>query len=216
TRNPGDEFRVRGDVTVGSYDRMQLRGMVELPITQGLSSSLAFGMLNRKGFQKREAYPGDVGDVDSWELFPAAGYETASRQGGDDTWNLRGKLRWDDGGVFRATLTGDYSKIDQSSTANTVLDILDDNPAAFFAALYNTCISSTPGQVAASPFGDLTHVCGPRSSNAGYNTIAGLGSRNVDADPFNDVAPLDDRWVNEDIDTSWATGNNFSKLDQGG
>lgn len=216
TRNPGDEFRVTGDVTVGSYDRMQLRGMIELPITQGLSSSLAFGMLNRKGYQKREAYPGDAGDVDSWELFPAAGYETASRQGGDDTWSLRGKLRWDDGGAFRATLTGDFTKIDQSSTANTVLDILDDNPAAFFAALYNTCIGSTPGQIAASPLGDLTHVCGPRSSNAGYNTIAGLGSRNVDADSLNDVAPLDDRWVNADIDKSWATGNNFSKLDQGG
>lgn len=213
TRNPGDEFRVTGDVTVGSYDRMQVRGMVELPITKGLSSSLAFSMLNRKGYQKREAYPGDAGDYDSWELFPASGYESASRQGGDDTWNLRGKLRWDNGDAFRATLTGDFTKIDQSSTANTVLDILDDNPGAFFAFLYNTCIGSDATTIAAMGF---TNVCGPRSSNAGYNTIAGLASRNVDANPLNDVAPIDDRWVNEDIDTSWATGNNFSKLDQGG
>jgi iron complex outermembrane receptor protein len=213
TRNPGDEFRVKGDVTVGSFDRMQVRGMVELPIADGLSSSLAFGMLNRKGYQKREAYPGDVGDYASWELFPAAGYETAKRQGGDDTWNLRGKLRWDDGGSFRATLTGDFTKIDQSSTASTVLDILDDDPGAFFAFLYNTCISSTPAEIAGMGF---TDVCGPRSSNAGFNTIAGLGSRNVDADPLNDVAPLDDRWVNKDIDVSWASGNNFSRLDQGG
>src|SRR5690606_5088204 len=72
---------------------------------------------------------------------------------------------------------------------------------------------STPAEIAGMGF---TDVCGPRSSNAGFNTIAGLGSRNVDADPLNDVAPLDDRWVNKDIDTSWATGNNFSKLDQGG
>ncbi|HLV07723.1 MAG TPA: TonB-dependent receptor [Croceibacterium sp.] len=216
TRTPGDEFRVTGDVTVGSYDRMQVRGMIELPIAEGLSSSLAFGMLDRKGYQKRVAYPGDAGDYDSWELFPAAGYENAARQGGDDSWNLRGKLRWDDGGAFRATVTGDFSKIDQDSTANTVVDILDDNPGAFFAFLYNTCISSTPAEIAASPVGDLTNVCGPRSSTAGYNTIPGLASRNVDADPLNDVAPLDDRWVNQDIDTSWATGNNFSKLDQGG
>jgi iron complex outermembrane receptor protein len=213
TRNPGDEFRVTGDITVGSFERMQVRGMVELPIADGLSSSLAFGMLNRKGYQKRVPYPGDAGDYDSWELFPAAGYETADRQGGDDTWNLRGKLRWDNGGSFRATLTGDFTKIDQSSTANTVLDILDDNPAAFFAFLYNTCISSDGATIDAMGF---TNVCGPRSSNAGYNTISGLASRNVDADPLNDVAPLDDRWVNDDIDTSWATGNNFSKLKQGG
>src|SRR5690606_14020574 len=63
TMNPGDEFRVRGDVTVGSFSRIQTRGMVELPITTGLSSSLAFGMLNRKGYQKRVPYPGDAGNV---------------------------------------------------------------------------------------------------------------------------------------------------------
>ncbi|BBC72089.1 TonB-dependent receptor [Altererythrobacter sp. B11] len=216
TRNPGDEFRVTGDLTVGSFERMQVRGMIELPITKGLSSSLAFGMLKREGYQKRVAYPGDAGDYDSWELFPAAGYQNASKQGGDDNWNLRGKLRWDDGGALRATLTGDFTKIDQESTANTVLDILDDNPGAFFAFLYNTCINSTPAQIAASPVGDLSNVCGPRSSTAGYNTIAGLGSRNVDGDPLNDVAPIDDRWVNTDIDKTYATGNNFSKLEQGG
>ncbi len=213
TRNPGDEFHVTGDVTVGSYDRMQLRGLVEMPITTGLSSSLAFGMMQRDGYQKRVAYPGDAGDYDSWELFPASGYQTAKRQGGDDSWNLRGKLRWDDGGAFRATFSADFTKIDQESTANTVLDILDDNPGAFFAFLYNTCISSTPDQIAGAGF---TNVCGPRSSNAGYNTIAGLGSRNVDGNPLNDVAPLDDRWVNDDIDVSYATGNNFSRLKQGG
>jgi len=213
TRNPGDEFHVRGDVTVGSFERMQLRGMVEVPLTEGLSSSLAFGMLSRKGYQKREAYPGDAGDYDSWELFPASGYQNNDTQGGDDSWNLRGKLRWDDGGSFRATLSGDFTKIDQNSTANTVLDVLDDDPNAFFTFLYNTCIGSTPDQISAMGF---QYVCGARSSTAGYNTISGLGSRNVDADPTNDVAPYDDRWVNQDIDKSWATGNNFSKLKQGG
>jgi len=112
TRNPGDEFRVTGDVTVGSYERMQVRGMIELPIATGLSSSLAFGMLRRDGYQKRVPYPGDAGNVTSWERFPAAGYETADTQGGDNSWNLRGKLRWDDDGSFRATLTGGYTNID--------------------------------------------------------------------------------------------------------
>jgi len=214
TMNPGDEFRVRGDITVGSFSRMQVRGMVEVPIIEDLSSSLAFSMTDRKGFQKRVPYAGDAGDYDSWELFPAAGYQSASRQGGDNGWNLRGKLRYDNGTV-RATLTGDYSRIDQESTANVVLGVLND-PRGFFAFLYNTCIGSTPAQLAASPVGDLTDVCGPRSSVEGYNTIPGLGSRNVDADPLNNLAPWDDRWVNRDIDTSYANGNNFSKLDQGG
>ncbi|AKH42584.1 iron complex outermembrane receptor protein [Altererythrobacter atlanticus] len=213
TRNPGDEFRVTGDVTTGSFKRMQVRGMVELPITTGLSSSLAFGMMKRDGYQKRKEYPGFVGDYTSWEQFPAAGYQNADRQGGDDTWSARGKLRWDDGGAFRATLTGDFTNIDQESTANTVLDVLDDNPAAFFSGLFNTCISSTAAEIGAA---GLTFVCGPRNGSGGYNTIEGLASRNVDADPLNDIAPYDDRWVNDDIDTSYATGNNFSKLEQGG
>ena len=217
TRNPGDEFRVTGDVTLGSYERMQVRGMIELPLTDGLSSSLAFGMLNRKGYQKRVPYPGDAGLVDSWELFPAAGYQTADRQGGDDSWNLRGKLRWDNGGSFRATLTGDYTRIDQESTASNVLAVLDGNPGALFANLYNLCIGSTGTEIQNSPFGDLSAVCGVRSSNAGYNSIPGLASRNVDDNPNNNVAPYDGRWVNSgDIDETWATGNNFSKLTQGG
>lgn len=235
TRNPGDEFRVRGDVTLGSYERMQVRGMVELPITNGLASSLAFGMLRRDGYQKRVPYPGDAGNYTSWEMFPAAGYETASTQGGDDSWNLRGKLRWDDGGPFRATFTADYTDIDQNSTANTVLaatpipgpfaglaannipgtalDVVTGSSGFLFAGLYNFCIGATADQIAAR---NAQNLCGPRSSNNGYLTIPGLASRNVDGDPLNDLAPYDDRWVNTDIDESWATGNNFSELKQGG
>jgi len=235
TRNPGDEFRVTGDVTVGSFERMQVRGMVELPITTGLSSSIAFGVLKRDGYQKRVPYPGDAGDYTPWEKFPAAGYESGSSQGGDNTWNLRGKLRWDDGGSFRATLTGDYTNIDQNSTANTVLavtpvpgpfaglaqnnipgtalDVVTGSSGFLFAGLYNFCIGATEAQIAAR---NAQNLCGPRSSTAGYLTVPGLASVNVDADPTNNVAPYDDRWVNNDIDESWATGNNFSKLEQYG
>lgn len=59
-------------------------------------------------------------------------------------------------------------------------------------------------------------MCGPRSSINGYLTLPGLASVNVDADPSNDMLPYDDRWVSQNIDESWATGNNFSKLEQGG
>jgi len=235
TRNPGDEFRVTGDVTVGSYERMQVRGMIEMPVTPGLSSSLAFGMLKRDGYQKRVDYPGNAGDYTPWEKFPASGYESGSTQGGDDTWSLRGKLRWDNNGTFRATLTGDYTNIDQNSTANTVLavtpipgpfaglaennipgtalDVVTGGSGFLFAGLYNFCIGATADQIAAR---NAQNLCGPRSSTAGYLTIPALASVNVDGNPLNDVAPYDDRWVNDDIDETWATGNNFSRLKQYG
>lgn len=242
TRTPGDEFHVKGDVTAGRYNRMQARGMVEMPLSKGLSASVAFGIMKRDGYQKRVPYPGNPGVNISWTQFPAAGYSASSRQGGDDAWNARGKLHWNDGGNFRATLTGDYTNLDQDSTANTVLavtpvpgpfaglnandlgpsqafpvqtalDVVTGSSGFLFAGLYNFCIGATPAEIAARNAGN---VCGPRSSISGFNTLPGLGSVNVDADPNNNLLPYDSRWVNTDKDVSYADGNNFSKLKQGG
>ena len=255
TKTPGDEFHVKGDVTTGSYNRMQARGMVEMPLTQGLSASVAFGIMKRDGYQKRVPYPGNPGANTSWTQFPAAGYSASDRQGGDDAWNLRGKLHWDNGGTFRATLTGDYTNLDQESTANTVLavtpipgpfaglgvaggvigvnnndlgpnlggpnpfpvqtalDVVTGSSGFLFAGLYNFCIGATPAQIAER---NAQNLCGPRSSINGFNTLPGLGSVNVDADPNNNLLPYDSRWVNADKDVSYADGNNFSRLKQGG
>ncbi|WP_296681037.1 TonB-dependent receptor [Novosphingobium sp.] len=242
TATPGDEFHVKGDVTTGRYNRLQARGLVEVPLSKGLSASVAFGIMKRDGFQKRVSYPGDPGANISWTRFPASGYSASDRQGGDNAWNLRGKLHWNDGGAFRATLTGDYTNIDQDSTANTVLavtpipgpfgglnpndlgpgqgfpiqtalDVVTGSSGFLFAGLYNFCINATPAQIAARNAGNL---CGPRSSISGFNTLPGLGSVNVDADPNNNLLPYDSRWVNTDKDVSYADGNNFSKLKQGG
>ncbi|UVO50666.1 TonB-dependent receptor [Sphingomonas sp. SUN019] len=235
TTTPGDTFKAKGDVTGGSFERLQARGVVEIPLAKGLSSSLAFGIMNRKGYQKREQFPNTPSATDSFTRFVAADYETRDRQGGDNAWNLRGKLHWDNGGTFRATLTGDYTNIDQESTANTVLavtpipgpfageaqnnipgtalDVVTGSSGFLFAGLYNFCIGATPAQIAAR---NATNLCGPRSSVNGYNTLPGLGSVNVDADPNNDLLPYDSRWVNTDKDKSFANGNNFSRLKQGG
>lgn len=235
TQTPGDEFRVRGDVTIGSFERMQVRGIVEVPLTTGLSSSLAFSMMDRKGYQKRIPYPEPLGQVESYTRFVAAGYEAGDRQGGDNSWSLRGKLHWDNGGALRATLSADYTNIDQDSTASTLLaatpipgpfaglaqnnipgtalDVVTGSSGFLFAGLYNFCIGATPAEIAAR---NAQNLCGPRSSVDGYNTLPGLGSVNVDGNPLNDRLPYDSRWVNDDIDTTYADGNNFSELQQGG
>ena len=242
THNPGKEFAAKGDVTVGRYNRIQIRGLVDIPLADGLSSSLAFGVHKRDGYQKRIPYPTTTVS-DSYTLFPASGYESgSSTQGGDNSYNLRGKLRWDDGGKFRATFTGDYTNVDSSSTANTVLavtpvagpfagttendlgpafgypnqtalDVVTGSSGFLFAGLYNFCIGATADEIAAR---NATALCGPRSSVNGYNTIPGLASRNVDGNPNNDLLPYDGRWVNTNKDETYANGNNFSKLKQYG
>ena len=244
TRDPGRDFGIRGDVTGGSFRRLQARGTIDMPITNDLRSSLTFGILNRQGYQKREVYQSSTPFVtDGFTSFPASDYASGDRQGGDNSWSVRGKIKWDNGGPLRLTFSGDYTNVDQDASPNSVLgttegltgpfagvnandlgpaqgfplqtglDVATGNSGFFFAGLYNFCIGSTPAQIAAR---NATNLCGPRSSVRGYNTLAGLGSVNVDADPLNNRLPYDSRWVNSDKDHTFANGNDFSKLKQGG
>ena len=59
------------------------------------------------------------------------------REGGDDAWNVRGKLKYDNGGAFRATLSADYSDIDQDQIANKLIA----TTPAVFAGTYNCAIA---------------------------------------------------------------------------
>jgi iron complex outermembrane recepter protein len=235
THNPGDKFAAKGDIAFGRYNKIQARGLVDIPLTDGLSSSVAFSVLTRDGYQKRIPYPRNPGANDSYTRFVAAGYEARGRQGGDNSWNVRTKLRSDNGGPVRGTASFDYGNIDQESTANTVLavtpipgpfaglaannipgtalDVVTGSSGFLFAGLYNFCIGATAAEIASR---NAQNLCGPRSSTAGYNTLPGLGSRNVDADPNNNLLPYDSRWVNTNKDVSYADGNNFSKLKQWG
>jgi iron complex outermembrane recepter protein len=236
THNPGKEFKFKGDITTGSFRRIQARGVVDIPISEGLSSSVAFGVMNRQGYQRRIPYVSPTPFVtDGFTNFPAAGYGGGNRQGGDNSWSMRGKLRWDNGGAVRATFSADYTNVDQDSTPNTVLavtpvpgpfaglaannipgtalDVVTGSSGFLFAGLYNFCIGATTAQIAAR---NAAALCGPRNSTAGYNTIAALAGANIDANPSNNRLPYDNRWVSTNIDESYANGNNFSKLKQYG
>lgn len=215
THDPGDTFRFVGDVTTGSFSYLQARGTADVPIASGLSSSVAFSIKNRNGYLKRIPFPGVV-DFNNPPItaFTAAGFGGAGRfrEGGDDSWNLRVKLKWDNGGRVSATLTGDYGKIDQTQIANTLIRTVP----FVFAGTYNCAIAGI------IPDPDDTTTCGGGPPSFAY--IGGIGGTtsivdlpslfgvNVDADPNNDRVPYDDRFLTGDIDTSYATGNNYSKL----
>lgn len=215
THDPGDTFRFVGDVTTGSFSYLQARGTADVPIANGLSSSVAFSIKNRNGYLRRIPFPGVV-DFNNPPItaFTAAGFDGAgrSREGGDDSWNVRVKLKWDNGGRLNATLTGDYGKIDQAQIANTLIKTVP----FVFAGTYNCAIAGI-----IPPPGDTT-TCGGGPPPFAY--IGGIGGTNsivdipspfganADADPTNDRIPYDDRFLTGDIDTSYATGNNYSKL----
>ncbi|MEZ5744812.1 MAG: TonB-dependent receptor plug domain-containing protein [Sphingomonadaceae bacterium] len=88
THDPGDEFRFKGDVTVGRYSFIQTRGTVDLPLGNGVSSSLAFSTKNRNGYVKRIPFPG-AQNFDSTPItnYKAAGFDNIGygSEGGDDS-----------------------------------------------------------------------------------------------------------------------------------
>lgn len=210
TRDPGDEFSFRGDITTGRYSRLDINASVDLPLADTLALSLTGASRHRGGYLKRIPYP-DAGrylnDVDG--AFLSNGLDRSGREGGQSEWSLRGKLRWEPTDRLTVRISGDYLSQDQQGTANKLVKTTSDMPTTL-AFLYNLCIGLPAGDLAAA---GLTTLCGSRGTplNPGQ-LLGGIGSANVDGDPNNDRLPYDDRFVTDSIDTSYATGINFSKM----
>lgn len=236
THTPGDEFRLRGDVSTGSFDMLRARVIMDLPITEGLTSSVTASVMTRDGFQRRIPFVGTAAEQraaansDPFTSFRHAAYATSTTQSDDNTLVLRGKLRWDNGSAFRLTLAGDYTKQDTSAQNNSLLGVAFPpgpfaptnplpgtaiNPVApaggfLFAGLYNFCIGSTPAEIAARNAGALCGVRGT-SINPGLQ-LAPLAGVNVDGNPNNDRLPWDGRFITGNPDTTFATGPSFNEL----
>ena len=230
THDPGKEFRFSGDVTTGSYGLLQARGTVDVPLADSLYSSFTFGVRSRDGYLKRIPYPDQrANNAPPFSAFSAAGYDSAGSEGANNNTNLRAKLKWDDGGRFRITLSGDYSR-DRGTSANKLLATTENLPGNFagsfhlpgtafdptgqtgflFAGLYNFCIGATSQQIADRGAQGLCGVSGTQfNPQFQLQSIAGV---NVDGNPANDRLPWDGRYLIADPDKSYATGNSFSRL----
>lgn len=216
TRDPGHEFAIRGDATVGRFNRFGARASVDLPVSDTVRTSLTFATDQRDGYQKRVPFPTTQAFVsDDPASFPYTGYRTSDREGGADSWSVRGKVLFEASDRLEVRLIGDYTRVDTSSSPNSVLTV---DPAFNFpnnfAGIYNTCINTPTAVLTAIGLGQ---VCGPRGTS--YNPsrqIGGLGGVNVDADPFNDRHAYDNRFLSPDPDVSYATGNSFNQMESWG
>lgn len=241
TRDPGREFRGMGDVTLGRFNLLQVRGSVDLPIAESLGSTLSFGMKTRDGHLKRIPFPDQrANNHPPFTAFSAADYDSASREGASDNWNIRGKLKWDNGGPVSVTLTGDYTR-DKGTTANTLLGTAEQVPGPFaptnpfpgtafndgsvsvfgppvggflFAGLYNFCIGATGAEIAARNAQGLCGVAGTQFNPQWQ--LSSYAGANVDGNPNNDRLPWDNRYIHSNIDRSYATGNSYSHLEAWG
>src|SRR5262245_57879565 len=70
TKKPTDEYEVDGDVTVGNYDRVRLRGAVNVPFGEAGAARVAYYQENRDGFldNKNFSTSHDPFDADDFGL----------------------------------------------------------------------------------------------------------------------------------------------------
>ena len=209
TRKPAADFGFSSEVTTGRFDRLDVKGVVDVPLrAESLLSQFAFSSKRRDGYQDRVAFQAAPVVTDG-PAFRRASFRTPSESGGERQDNFRGKLNWIVNDSTELLLAADYSSIDEQGTpatlVNTIINPTD--PAPSLATSYNFCVSTAPGDLMGS---FLEQACGVRA-------LAGtaLASVNVDGDPANDRLLYGSQFITGK-DTSFATGSNFSRVDTSG
>ena len=207
TRKPGNELALQGQITGGSYDRRDIALMADIPLAPNLLSTLTFSSETRNGYQKRIPYPFQTPYVsDPVGAMHSSGTETFDTQGGQNEQIARAKLQWTPADALVATLTVDWTHTNQPSTASTVLQTITDptNPNAVFGPIFNACLLGIPF----APTAAL--VCGPR------NTV-GTPLWQANLNPASTRLLYGPQVTNTgNIDTTYANGQNFDKLDSYG
>lgn len=207
TRDPGDTFAIRGEVTTGRYNRLDAQASLDIPLTDSISSLVTVAVKNRDGFQHRVPFPSATAYVADSASSIYAGQPSGggNTQGGDNSRTLRGKLRFDDGGPFRATIAADYLRVDQSALNNSLIAVLPNNT---LVGIRNFCIGADPATIAGA---GLSGFCGPRGTPLNpASQLPGLGGKNLTGGT--PTLPFDDRFLSPSIDESYATGANSSKV----
>jgi iron complex outermembrane receptor protein len=189
TKDPGDEFDFKGEFTVGEFNRADVNAFVTLPLTDDVSTSIAISTRNRDGFQNRIPFEGlDTGNnVGPLDQILTSDANNGREQGAINSQTLRAKTHWYASDTVDATFTFDYSSVRDSATATTLLSAENDTPGSL-RPLFNGCVL---GQAPAE-------IC---------NTSPFLA---------NERLPFDNRFLTDDIDTTFATGANFSNIDSWG
>ena len=236
TRDPGHDFMVRGEVTTGQFSRLDTRITADIPISDKVLTSITFDEERRNGWQNRIPFPGvksgssGIPDCDtsvpagqtcpvvfdSTNQFPASGYESSQRPGGQNKWSTRGKVVLLPSDDFKVTLEGDYTWVDQPASPNTALRINGDAPGnvlpgafggATLSPLYNLCLLGVPlGVLCTQPRLNVSPVPTP------VPPLSPLSGVNVDGDPSNNRIPYSSIFETNNPDYTYETGNSFSRL----
>ena len=241
TADPGDEWKVKGEVTTGRYHRIDVRGSLEAPLAQDvLRLGLAFSTKHRDGWQKRIPYSGDTGNNPIWllatdgasggpantntdeaQLFPlTANITGGDRSGSQNQTAFRAKLLFTPNDRLTVRLIGDYLHVNEQATPFSLLQV-DQNA---YVALYNTCISGNPAfyapvaALAGVPAAGVNALC----TNTRGNPGSPAGTQPSLQSQAGRHLPYDSRYVIRNADgsinpnLSYASGANYNKINNYG
>ena len=218
TRQPGKEFAYQGEARIGDYDRQTLRGVLDIPLADGLLySSLSFSGTRREGYQDRivfnpatttavnpitlAPYTGATFGTDSASFVHAKGrISDSDTQGGHDSNTARLKLLFTPAENLDVLLTADITRSHEESTPMTLLGTYL-SADSLFGLVYNSCIGGLDPSVVtggALPPG----MCAIPRGTVG-TSLASVSTARL---------PYGDHFITGDIDRSYAGGSNFSDV----
>jgi iron complex outermembrane receptor protein len=197
TQKPAKEFNAKFEVTGGRFNRIDTKGIINIPIAEGLYSQISFATKNNDGYQKQIPFPGFANGVIA-DNFASYGNNHPTTFGGENQYNLRGKLLWQASPSLTLTLTGDYLHQNNNGVANSLLQahVNPADPTNVFGPLYNGCVAG------ALPAFALTGVC---NNIVNGSNLAGVGLANP-------TLFYGNQFIAPSIDQTYATGSNFSRM----
>ena len=197
TKKPSSDFGGKVEITGGRFNRIDTKGVINLPIAKGLYSSFSFSTKSNSGYQKQIPFAGFASGVvaDNFTYF-GAGHPTS--YGGENQYALRGKLLWEATPDLSITLTGDYLHQDNNGVASSLLKTFTNpaDPSNVFGPLYNGCIAGV-----LPPFAQAG-ICNNILHGSNLNGLAATSPTLFYGDQF--IAPTKD--------TTYANGNSFSRM----
>ena len=198
TRRPANNFGYQLEATTGRFARTDVRGSVDVPLSDTLLSQFSFSYKHRDGYQQRVAFPGAAGKISDHGSFLTAGPIGGSdTQGGENVFNARVKVQWRPSDALTFLLSGDYTRADQEARPTTLLATFAGPADGTALAAYNGCLFG-----AAPAF-----ICSTRGTiGTSYFGV------NVDANPNNDRIPFSNALITNNIDANYSNGSNFDKL----
>ncbi|MEM6832549.1 MAG: TonB-dependent receptor [Pseudomonadota bacterium] len=179
SRRPSEDFTAKAEAAYGNRDRVDLFGTVDIPIGEKIRTKLVGSLRKQDGFM--------------------VGLAEDRRQGNTNRYSFRGTAEVDVADNVMATLSADYTSIDEQNAASKLVGISLQAPGA--PTRTDIRFDRDTGGVI------FQNIDVP----PGNPSLAFL--QNVVDVPVLGELPFDERWITPDLDTTFATGPNGTELD---